>query len=670
MADNTEVFSAKLDNEDFKKKAKECIESLEKIGDVESLGELIKKIGTASKLLGTMAVAFYAVKASIEFVEEAEEIRQINNEFELLTKNAHISSSALKEGLEKSAKGLIDNTDLLKISNKAIVEMGNAAKRLPEVMELARKSTSVFGGELAQNFEAISSAISNGNVKALKHMGIIVDADKAYKKYAISIGETVGSLSQAGRQQALMNEVLAKGGESFKNISGDGAKTKNTLREIVVALGDIKEAFIVAFEKVAGPAVAAVLGKVKEFALFLKDKAVVASDELGASQEGVAAKLRLVQGELDNKKKLLAEISAQEAAYGKVTEGYASVNKEQLEATIKGLVDQKHALQEKTKAFEESAEAEAKAMEGPGGESSVDPEKKKAQQAQFSRDLLKIKEDELNSRQAMEEGVEVFEGNLRQQRRLEEEQLSNRIDEIHAKAAAGAITGEQATQLIETEKQAAMLKTASLEESLTDRKIKALERLAERSKDTSKSIAAGWQAASMKSQEALKKSSNIGAVAYGSLSKHGKSAFEALGNGSKTAGEAMRGFLLGSIADIAEAQGEYLLAAGIGTYNPLMIAEGGALIALSSLLRSQAGGASSGLGGGASGGGGDSAGATSSAQIATDEDKPNAAAQEKKHVNVTILHNFDTEQTRQRLAEFLREQQDATDFKFQDRIGV
>lgn len=670
MAENTEVFSAKLDNEDFKKKAFECIDALGEIGSPDSLGSLIKNLGSATKLLGTMAVAFYAVKGSIEMVEEAEAIRQINNEFETLTKNAGISGSAMKEGLEKASAGLIDNTDLLKISNKAIIEMGASAKKLPEILELARKSTSLFGGDLAGNFEKINGAISSGNTKALKHMGILIDSDKAYKKYAISIGETVGSLSQAGRQQAIMNEVLSKGGEAFKGVNGDANVTKNTLTQIGVAIGDVKEIFILAFEKTMGPGIRSWLKDLKGLSDWMRDKFVASSDEMADSTRDLGLQLDHVQEKLKEKKKLLAEVAAQEAQYGHTLDQMGGLTSERVEVEIAALVKQKNAILDKDKALAESAKAAAEAAKsgGGGGVEGVDPEKKKAQETAFRKDLLKIKEDELNSREQMEMGLDEFESNLAQKKILEAQALDARITEIRDKQAQGIITEGQANTIIEEEKQSAALKTAALMESLDERKLRALDRLAEKSKNTNDSISAGFKAASMRSQTELKKSSNIGTVAFNSMAKNGKSAFEALGNGSKTAGEAMKGFLLSSIADIAEAQGEFLLASGIGTYNPVQIVQGGALIALGSFLRAQAGGSSSSMGGGGGGGGGGSSSVPDMGK--PEEDRPMAAAQEKKHVIINIQHNFDTEQTRQRLVELVRENTDATAFDFNQKIGV
>ena len=109
-----------------------------------------------------------------------------------------------------------------------------------------------------------------------------------------------------------------------------------------------------------------------------------------------------------------------------------------------------------------------------------------------------------------------------------------------------------------------------------------------------------------------------------------------------------------------------MLAEGIGTYDGVKVAEGGALLALSGLIRGLAGGGGGG-GSSSSGGGG---GAGSAPGPATGLEKPHLDETQKKSVTIQVQGNyFETEQTKTRITEMIRETSDATDYKFQ-QIGV
>jgi hypothetical protein len=91
------------------------------------------------------------------------------------------------------------------------------------------------------------------------------------------------------------------------------------------------------------------------------------------------------------------------------------------------------------------------------------------------------------------------------------------------------------------------------------------------------------------------------------------------------------------------------------------------LIALSGFLRSQGGGSSGGGGGGGSVSGGGDGG---SASLTTDSGQPAVSEKaQNKAVTIQVMGNyFETEQTKTRLVEMIREASDATDFTIKGGI--
>lgn len=209
--------------------------------------ELAKKALNAFQQVG---------EAAINAVMDAEKIKAFNNQFEALAKQAGIAGDVLRNALGNAANGLVDDSDMIASANKALIQLGQSATKLPETMELARKATTAFGGDVLQNFELINQAVASGNTRSLRQIGIVIDQEKAIKDYARSLGVSADALSQTGRQQAILNAVLEKGGTNFKNVNDNALTATNEFTRLKVAIKDAGDSFKLAFESTFGPALA------------------------------------------------------------------------------------------------------------------------------------------------------------------------------------------------------------------------------------------------------------------------------------------------------------------------------------------------------------------------------------------------------------------------------
>jgi hypothetical protein len=264
-----------------------------KINEIsDSLGDL----GSLLKVGGAIGAGVVALGKAFETVFDAEQIRAVNNQFSVLAKNAGIAGEALKNGLAGAAGGLIDDTDLIKLANKSIVEMGGNAQKLPQVFELAKKATAAFGGDLASNFETISGAIASGQTKALKNLGIVVDSEKAYREFARSVGLTSAQLDVTQKQQALLNAVLEKGQTALKGVDITALDGKNTYTQLKVTLGQVGETAILAFDRLAGPLVVASLKAATKAA---DGFGVQLKAAIGEGADGAAARIIVLNDVID-----------------------------------------------------------------------------------------------------------------------------------------------------------------------------------------------------------------------------------------------------------------------------------------------------------------------------------------------------------------------------------
>jgi len=279
MADNKIEIEliAKVDKiskqfDEFKKATEKQFEGLSgtiSAGLEDGLGNTALSL---AKKFGPIAVAIGVVKTAIDSAFKGEQIEAVNTQFEILAEQAHIASDVLRNELVGAAGGLIDDTELLKSANKALITLGESASSIPETLDLARKASAAFGGEITQNFELINQAVATGNTRSLKQIGIIIDQEKAYKDYAKTLGIATNELSKSGQQQAILNAVLEKGEKTFGAVNPELNKSKIAFDRLSVSVSNMLDSFNKLANSSLGSTIAATFNGLANLAQITSDK--------------------------------------------------------------------------------------------------------------------------------------------------------------------------------------------------------------------------------------------------------------------------------------------------------------------------------------------------------------------------------------------------------------
>lgn len=690
MADDDIKFRLDLDADEFKQVLKDATSEIKSFGDPSTLSGLIITLGNLPNALGVVKEAILALKAPLDLVFEGERLRAINAQFELLTRNAGISSEALKAGLEKAAGGLIDTSDLLQMANKSIVAMGVSADKLPQILELARKASVVTGKSVADTFEELSQAISTGQTRALKHMGIVVDLDKAYEKYADSIGVAAAALSDAEKRQALANEALERGNKALAGVDVNASQATNAWQELKVALQDLKETFVLVFEKTIGPSVKTAISNWKWFVGYVKE---TAQNYFGV-EEGAKRATDAIQKQNDALKATGAgggpEGTGQvEADFTKRRELEAKFQKDIAALRLQAASDkQKIAITELE--FDQNFAAQRIQLE--------EQYQAKIQAIQESKELTRQQRRQMIVALQQEEATRLFAMEVEaidKRSALEKADFDTRMQLQTTELGVQQLFFEQQFQLYaayqekirltqesqvlnEQQKNARILlleqqliaSEIALQAQSEEAVLRSYENQVRAATTAYQKITAGAALASAKARKEFMDFSSIGASAVNRLGNSSAQAFEQMGEGAIDLGTALRRAILGALADEAMARGALLIASSIFPPNPLGLAAGIGLSTLAGLLRSLAGGGASsaslptgGAGGGNLGQAGNSGLYTPDTPLAQ-APTPNEHTSPRKMVTIQVMGSyFETEQTRTRLVELVREASDATDFK-------
>lgn len=659
MADTK--FRLNLDSTEFIESAKKASEALEKLGSSgESLKGLVGSFGEIAAVAGVVGSALLVLKTVMGSVFEAENIKAVNSQFELLSKNAGVSSEALKEGLEKASNGLVTETDLLKDANNALVTMGGSASKLPELMELARKATAVFGGDFVQNFEQMNQALATGNMRMLKHMGIIIDEQKALREYAVAHGTVVSALSQEEKQQALVNAALEKGKTAFAGVNTELKVNNTAWQQLKVILSEIMESIALLantfFGKYLKSSIDLATGSAKELHTYLVDK-------FGEGVEQARAHSKRLQSEYDDLNKKLKELNTTGQVFfnGTLVQKGTAQGDAAIDQMTKKMAALKSQIDQSTKSVEGFEQKSASiGKSGGAGGPAVDNTKRLEAENKFQKELDALRKQRIDAELKEAKTIEDVDKLHLEKRALMEKEYQRQEQAIKLQYQKGEIASvKQRDSMIDQIEKTKTAKIKAYDRELKAEHKQAMKDMTNDSQNAAEGMANAFKEAAAESRDALTNWGEQGRQTVTSFQTHSTEAFLAVGAGSKSMGDAMRSMFLNVIADKAQSMGQELLLEGIWPPNPLALGAGAGLIALAGAIRAKAGG-----GGGvsvpASGGGGMvpvTANQTDSNQM--------QAQQPGQAVTIQVMGSyFETEQTKTKLMDIVRDATDATSFKY------
>lgn len=666
--DKSQKWRIDLDIKQFVANATTAQASVQKIGDATNLKGLTEGLLRAGTAVGVVGTAVAAFKAGLSFVKEYENVQAINEQFAMLARNAGLAGDNLKEKVLAAAKGLADQEDTIIAASEAMTKLGVNASQLPEIMDLARKRTLVFGGDLISNFDQISSAIAAGNTRALRNIGIVVDQEKALSAYARTVGQTVDTLSAEQRQRAMLDASLKKARETYKGLNEDTRAVTIGWEKLIVTLKDLGETVMEVFGKKIQPWFKKFVGGAQSMAeagtKWIKENFGSEADQATGKLENVYKQLNALRMRVNEAKVAKGEGGFLNfLIYGA---GGPDLEIKNLEKKIEKLEKMRDELMAKSQPKAEAVAAPEAAPTRAAGPS-VDYEAIKAQRSKFEADLLAMRQQRLAAEREQAEASINSQGQLEiDGERILMAQKLTLWEEYQARVAqiesSKAMSDAQKEEMLMEQERIYVAQRIQMEQELDQVRQQSLDNWVNNSQSATEGVSRAFIAGAAQQKRALTDWGATGKLVYNSFANNATQALLAFGSGAMNAQEALRALTFGVIADTAEAKGKEMLLASIWPPNPAGMAGGAGLIALAGFLRSKAGAAA---GGGIPGVGG-GAGTT---PTMPEGDRPEMKETEKKVVSIQVQGSyFETEQTQRRLVEMIRAESDATDFRFR-QIG-
>ncbi|RTL05185.1 hypothetical protein EKK58_08535, partial [Candidatus Dependentiae bacterium] len=288
-----------------------------------SIKGIVSSYGAVAVAAAAVGVAIVkAFDAAKEIAQLADETNKVNKQFDFLAANVGASSKGLREAFAEANQGIEDTEEILKKASVALVNLQIPAENVGKNFEAARKLAVGLGADSTEAFDAINTAIASGNTRALKQVGIFLDAGDAVEKYAQSLGLASKFLTDAQKQTALFEAIQEKVNQSFGDVDIKTKTTSETFKAFGTAIDDVGEAVAIGLNKMFGPSVQALLGKFTEGLAYLANQIMA---QVGSETEQAAAKQEIFNSKLEDEVATLEKLrKIQEESRGSSISGINS----------------------------------------------------------------------------------------------------------------------------------------------------------------------------------------------------------------------------------------------------------------------------------------------------------------------------------------------------------
>ena len=235
------------------KKAKKDLGGID--GSLKSMGKSALKAGAA----------FYSVRGLItglqKSIQLAGQFAAVESGFKSLAKQSGFSTQALSK-LQRATDGTVSSMELMRQANNAmLLGIADSEDQMAQMFDIAQRLGSALGQDTTFAVESLVTGLGRQSKLMLDNLGIMVDANKANKDYAETLGISANQLTDQQRKQAFVNAAMA----SANTLVGKLGTESLTVTDHIAQMKAGVEELAITFGTEFGPAIVSATGNITKF---------------------------------------------------------------------------------------------------------------------------------------------------------------------------------------------------------------------------------------------------------------------------------------------------------------------------------------------------------------------------------------------------------------------
>lgn len=140
------------------------------------------------------------------------------------------TSTEIVRAIQEASQYTINQMNAMQSANQAmLLGVAKSPAEFERLTKIAVTLGRAMGQDATKSISDLTIGIGRQSRLILDNLGILVDTQGAYEKYAASIGKSAGELTEAEQKQAFLNEVLDQG---EKKIAGMGDQTLDAAAKV------------------------------------------------------------------------------------------------------------------------------------------------------------------------------------------------------------------------------------------------------------------------------------------------------------------------------------------------------------------------------------------------------------------------------------------------------
>jgi len=183
----------------------------------------LEKIFAGAKLLAGGFLAFESVRFVKDIADTAARAQVLATVLNVVGHNAGYTTEELQR-TDKQVQRLGITATSSRQSLTQFVQAGFDLRQAPKLARTAQDAAVILGVNSSEAFSRLVTAVQIGNTEMLRNMGIVVNVEQAYNKFALTIGKTGQSLNERQRAQARLNATLEEGVDIIGAHSGSSQR--------------------------------------------------------------------------------------------------------------------------------------------------------------------------------------------------------------------------------------------------------------------------------------------------------------------------------------------------------------------------------------------------------------------------------------------------------------
>lgn len=198
----------------------------------QGMGGLVAAYATVAANVFALSTAFLVLRNAADLSSMVKSAENFSNRY-------GVSVTSMTKNIQAATGGALSFADALPTINKAI-SAGLGEDKITQLAVAATKASQTFGGTANEALNRFISAAQRGRVEVVNTLGIVIQTEQEYRKYAATIGKTAQELTAFDRQQAIVNAVIEESANVFDKVNID----PNPFQQLLTTMTDLKDTML------------------------------------------------------------------------------------------------------------------------------------------------------------------------------------------------------------------------------------------------------------------------------------------------------------------------------------------------------------------------------------------------------------------------------------------